>query len=32
VEKGTPEAIQLSVNPIVQQFITGNLAGPIHYV
>ena len=31
VEKGTPEEIQKSVNPIVHQFITGNLEGPIHY-
>ena len=32
VERGTPEAIQNSANPVVQQFITGNLTGPIHYV
>jgi len=32
VEEGTPEEIQLSVNPIVQQFITGSLEGPIHIV
>ena len=32
VEKGTPEEIQLSLSPVVQQFITGNLEGPIHIV
>lgn len=31
VEQGTPEAVQHSANPVVQQFITGNLEGPIHY-
>jgi len=32
VEEGTPEKIQLSVNPIVQQFITGSLEVPIYIV
>jgi phospholipid/cholesterol/gamma-HCH transport system ATP-binding protein len=29
IEKGTPEEIQNSSNPIVKQFITGSLTGPI---
>jgi phospholipid/cholesterol/gamma-HCH transport system ATP-binding protein len=29
VETGTPEAIQGSRNPVVQQFIRGELEGPI---
>lgn len=32
VEKGTPKEIQESLSPVVQQFITGNLEGPIHIV
>ena len=32
VEQGSPEEIRLSVDPVVHQFITGNLEGPIHIV
>jgi phospholipid/cholesterol/gamma-HCH transport system ATP-binding protein len=29
IEEGSPEAIQQSANPLIQQFITGRLEGPI---
>lgn len=29
LEEGTPEEIRISTNPVVQQFITGSLQGPI---
>jgi phospholipid/cholesterol/gamma-HCH transport system ATP-binding protein len=29
LEMGTPEAIQRSTHPVVHQFITGSLEGPI---
>jgi phospholipid/cholesterol/gamma-HCH transport system ATP-binding protein len=32
VEQGTPEEIQHSENPVVRQFISGKLDGPIHIV
>jgi len=32
IEQGASEAIQTSADPIVQQFITGDLEGPIHLV
>ncbi len=32
VEMGTPEQIQRSDHPVVRQFITGSLEGPIHLV
>ena len=32
VETGTPEEIQRSCDPVVRQFITGSLEGPIHLV
>jgi phospholipid/cholesterol/gamma-HCH transport system ATP-binding protein len=32
IEVGTPEAIQNSSNPIVQQFIQGSSVGPIQMI
>jgi len=32
LETGTPEDIQRSMHPVVRQFITGSLEGPIHLV
>lgn len=32
VEAGTPDQIKQSENPVVQQFVTGALEGPIHVV
>ena len=32
LEIGTPQAIQSSPNPIVQQFISGNVEGPIQFL
>lgn len=32
LEVGTPEQIQRSTHPVVRQFITGSLEGPIHLV
>ncbi|HEY6838385.1 MAG TPA: ABC transporter ATP-binding protein [Geobacteraceae bacterium] len=32
VEMGTPEEIQRSTDPVVRQFISGSLEGPIHLV
>jgi phospholipid/cholesterol/gamma-HCH transport system ATP-binding protein len=32
LEMGTPKDIQRSTNPVVRQFITGSLEGPIHLV
>jgi phospholipid/cholesterol/gamma-HCH transport system ATP-binding protein len=32
LEHGTPDAIQNSTNPVVRQFISGSLDGPIHMV
>ncbi|WP_298266507.1 ABC transporter ATP-binding protein [Geobacter sp.] len=32
IEMGTPEEIQRSEHPVVKQFISGSLEGPIHFV
>jgi phospholipid/cholesterol/gamma-HCH transport system ATP-binding protein len=32
LEMGTPESIQRSAHPVVRQFITGSLEGPIHFM
>ncbi|AJE02575.1 ABC transporter ATP-binding protein [Geobacter pickeringii] len=32
IEMGTPEEIQRSDHPVVKQFISGSLEGPIHFV
>jgi len=32
LEMGTPKDIQRSTNPVVRQFITGSLEGPIRLV
>jgi phospholipid/cholesterol/gamma-HCH transport system ATP-binding protein len=32
VQSGTPDEIRSSVNPVVRQFITGSLEGPIEYL
>ncbi|RNC69335.1 MAG: ABC transporter ATP-binding protein [Desulfuromonadales bacterium] len=32
IEMGTPDEIQRSEHPVVRQFITGSLEGPIHFI
>lgn len=32
LESGTPEDIQRSEHPVIRQFITGSLDGPIHFI